>query len=165
MNDVQQLIERLREATMITDKQFMAELADTLERLTTEKHTEPLSPEDADVMHKALRKSVTTVPEDIGALIERLEGHVETLRGVASGVYSDDIAEAADALERLTTVPEYKQIGDADEFWQAYQLGQGSADHTAKQVFCEVIQPLIDYARQRPTVPEDIGALEEVSDA
>ena len=39
------------------------------------------------------------------------------------------------------------KIGDAREFWKAYQTGQGSADHTDFQVFEEVIQPLIDYAR------------------
>ena len=40
------------------------------------------------------------------------------------------------------------KIGDAREFWKAYQTGQGSADHTDFQVFEEVIQPLIDYARR-----------------
>ena len=35
-------------------------------------------------------------------LIERLRGHIETLRGVASSVYSDDIQEAVDEIERLT---------------------------------------------------------------
>ena len=33
-------------------------------------------------------------------LIKRLEGHIETLRWVASSVYSDDIKEAVDALEQ-----------------------------------------------------------------
>jgi hypothetical protein len=41
---------------------------------------------------------------DIQELIDRLQGHVKTLHHVASSVYSDDISEAIDALEKLYVV-------------------------------------------------------------
>jgi len=47
----------------------------------------------------------------VSDLIERLEGHIETLRGVASSVYSDDIREAVDALEQAQTrIKEIEEI-------------------------------------------------------
>lgn len=36
------------------------------------------------------------------------------------------------------------KLKSADDYWRDYQLGQGSADHTARQVFKEVVQPLLD---------------------
>lgn len=50
-------------------------------------------------------------------LIERLEGHIETLRDVASGVYSDDIQEAVVALELVTADRDRQQ--KSREHWIA----------------------------------------------
>ncbi len=76
-------------------------------------------------------------------LIKRLEGHIETLRGVASSVYSDDIREAVDALEQATRwIPvterlpdEYKTVlvQHADDLYPvtAYRMQSDAATVTA----------------------------------
>lgn len=42
-----------------------------------------------------------------------------------------------------------------DVLWRAYQLGQISADHTDKQVFCEVIGPVLARLAQAETLLRD----------
>ena len=43
--------------------------------------------------------------------------------------------------------------------WKAYQLGQGSADHTAKEVFREVVGQLADEIERLQAENERLAAM------
>ncbi len=107
-------------------------------------------------------------------IVERLQGHVETLNSVASGVYSYDISEAIDEIERLreelenerargihTCGPncqrlacrqrrEIEQLQAQVEALQnkCAQRGLSPEDSDRLQARCERLEAMVDAAKQ-----------------
>ena len=64
-------------------------------------------------------------------------------RGEPKNYQDQLLAETRAMADTPTPRTEATLLENAGKFWSAYQLGQVSADHTAKEVFCELLVPLL----------------------
>lgn len=53
--------------------------------------------------------------------------------------------------------PRPDPVKTPEEIWEMYQLGQGSADHTAKEVFCDLVEQLTDRITELEHITLEVG--------